>query len=136
MVESIKALPVFAIDASAILSYIFPDEPTPKNVMSCMGELAKSRISLVAPTLLKFEIGNALKSAVKRKRVDEVDAKNIFAIFNDLKIHFITPELSETLRLSLKHDLSFYDASYLCVSQEKKAKLITLDKKLLTASSS
>lgn len=133
MVENIKTS-TFVIDASAMLSYIFPDEPTPKDVMLCMRKLARSQIVALAPVLLKFEIGNALKSAVKQKRIDEIDAQNIFIIFNDLKINFITPDLSETLRLSLKHNLSFYDASYLCLTQEKKAKLLTLDKKLQATS--
>lgn len=130
MVESTKEVSQIVVDASAVLSYIFPDEVTPKGVAIYFRKLAKRQIVFISPPLLKFEIGNAIKSAVKQKRATEVDAINTINKFNELNIHYFTPDLSMTLLLSLKNNLTFYDASYLSLAQEKNAKLLTLDDKL------
>lgn len=130
MAESTNEVPQIVVDASAVLSYIFPDEITPKKVSPYFRKLAKKQIIFISPSLLKYEIGNAIKSAVKQKRVTEVDAINIINKFNDLSIHYFAPDLSMILLSSLKHNLTFYDASYLSLAQEKNAKLLTLDDKL------
>lgn len=119
-----------AIDASAVLSYIIPDEPTPSNILNVFRKYAKGEISLLAPTLLSYEVGNAIKSAVKQKRLNELTAIDIINDFKQMNIIFFDPNISETITLSLKYNLSFYDATYLCLAQEQKAKLLTLDKKL------
>ncbi|TRZ51994.1 PIN domain-containing protein [bacterium] len=118
------------IDASAILSYILPDESTPKNVLSVFRKYAKDEVILFAPTLLSYEIGSAIKSAVKQKRLNELTATGIIDDFKQIEIMLFDPNISSTLALSLKHNLSFYDASYLCLAQEQNAKLFTLDEKL------
>lgn len=135
MVENTKKVPQIVVDASAVLSYIFPDEVTPKKVALYFRKLSKGQINFVSSPLLKFEIGNAIKSAVKQKRTTETDATDTVNKFNELTIHYLTPDLSTILLLSLKHNLTFYDASYLCLAQEQNAKLLTLDKKLLACHS-
>lgn len=118
------------IDASSILSFIFPDEPTPKEVLAIFRKSAKGLVVLLAPNLLYYEIGNAIRSTVKQKRINELTATSIIEIYNQLKIIYFEPNNSDTMYLSLKHNLSFYDASYLSLCKEKQAKLLTLDKKL------
>ncbi len=121
------------IDASAVLSYILPDESTSNNVLNIFRKYAKDQISLLAPTLLSYEIGNAIKTAVKQKRLDELTAIDIIDNFKHMEIHYFDPNILSTITLSLEHNLSFYDAAYLCLAQEQKAKLLTLDKKLQDA---
>ncbi len=118
------------IDASAVLSYILPDEPTPSNILSIFRKYAKDEVSLLAPTLLSYEVGNAIKSVVKQKRLNELTATEIINGFKQLDIHYFGPNISATIALSLEHNLSFYDAAYLILAQEQKARLLTLDKKL------
>lgn len=124
------------IDSSAILSYILPDEPTPKNVLSIFRKYAKDKVILFAPTLLSYETGNAVKSAVKQKRLNELTATGIIEDFKQMEIVYFDPDIIRTMSLSLKHNLSFYDASYLCLAQEQNAKLLTLDKELQKCSTS
>jgi predicted nucleic acid-binding protein len=118
------------IDASAILSYILPDEVTPKSVMNVFRKYSKDEVIFLAPTLLIYEIGNALKSAVKQKRLNQISATDIIEDFKQLDITFADPNIIENIDLSIKHNLSFYDASYLAIALENNAKLLTLDNKL------
>jgi len=119
------------VDASAVLSFIFPDESTPKGVLTAFRKASKNLIVLTAPTLLCYEIGNAIRSAVKQKRINKLTATSIIEIFYQLKIVYLDPNINDIIFLSLKYNLSFYDASYLSLAKEKNAKLLTLDKKLL-----
>jgi len=128
MVENTNSRVV--IDASTILSFIFPDEPTPKNVLLTIRKATKGKAILLAPTLLSYEVGNAIKSAVKQKRITELTATSLIEVFQQIKIIYFDPNIIGTISLSLKHNLSFYDASYLCLAEEQNAKLLTLDKKL------
>ena len=72
------------IDASAILSYILPDEPTSNKVLHTFKKYAKDKVSFLAPTLLNYEVGNAIKSAVKQNRLDKLSAKELQAIGDPL----------------------------------------------------
>ena len=123
---------VYVVDSSALLLYLLPDEKLSISVKSILNKFFRNEISLAAPHILKYEVGNALKSAVKQKRLDTTQAIIAYTSFLDFSIQYFTPNYQETLQLSIQHNLSFYDASYLCLAQEKKAKLLTLDKKLLT----
>lgn len=122
----------YVIDSSALLPCFLPDEKLPPSIESILGNFFKNKLTLTAPSILKYEIGNAIISAVRQKRLDPLKAKNVYSAFLDFSIQYLTPNYQDTLQLSLEHGLTFYDASYLCLAQEKKAKLLTLDKKLLT----
>ncbi len=118
------------IDTSALLSFVFPDESTPPEISKILRLAAKNKKILLAPTLLKYELGNSIRSAIKQKRINILTAIDILDHINKLKIYFLDPDSQKTLELSIKNGLTFYDASYLALSIEKNAKLLTLDKKL------
>ena len=118
------------LDASAILSYILPDEQPPKHLTRIFKLWKDQKSHPMSPSLLKLEVGNTLKSSVKRKRLTLSTALTIYNQFLKLPISYITPNLPKTLKLASKYNLSFYDALYLSLSKEKNAPLVTLDKKL------
>jgi predicted nucleic acid-binding protein len=80
---------------------------------------------------LKYEIGNSLKSAVIQKRISFEKARDIFKIFGEMSIEYRDIDKKEVLNLSVKNNLSFYDASYLHLAKKNNAKLLTLDKRLM-----
>jgi len=122
---------LFVVDSSVILSSILPDEIVPKELNLIIKKFTKNQVLFFAPTILAFEVGNALKSSVKQNRLDQSKALGIYEFFLSIPVRYITTNHQKTLDLSLKHNISFYDASYLSLAQEKKAKLLTLDQKLL-----
>jgi len=108
------------IDASYILDVLFPDEK--------IKELPK--VKLVAPTLLQYEIVNAIKMAVVRKRIGQNVGRELIKEWQNWRIDYQEVDLTAVMNLALSNDLSVYDASYLWLAKEKKAKLLTWDKKL------
>jgi len=119
------------IDASAMLSFLFKDESAPQEIKEAFAKFTNYQLELVAPTLLKSEVGNALRSAVLQKRLTDTVAKKIFNKFLQIPITYIkTLDLKQILTLAIKTKLSFYDATYLHTAHSFELELLTLDKKL------
>lgn len=108
------------VDASYILSLLLPDEDSQKNLPGKM----------FAPNLLDYEIINALRSAIMRKRISSKIATELFAEYQNLPIARKTVNFARVLELSIKHQISTYDASYLILASELGIELRTLDKQL------
>lgn len=89
------------------------------------------------PMLWWYETANVLSISVIRKRLSHNDASGAFESFN--KFGLITdlefgPQFSkELLQLSQMYHVTSYDAAYLELAQRIRAKLMSLDNKLLAA---
>lgn len=121
---------VFVVDSSFLLSILLPDEKVLKPFQKYIKNFRKNRTVFKSCELLKYEIGNSLKSAVIQKRIDTKKAKELYLVFEQMTIDYQNIDHGEVLKLSMKHNLSFYDASYLYLTRIHKCKLLTLDKKL------
>lgn len=110
----------YVVDSSIYISYLLPDEKLPSGLTSIINKFVNNKVDFVAPTIIKYEIGNAMKSAVKQKRLQEPEATAIYDTFLEFPIHYFSQNYQKTLNLSFKYDLSFYDASYLALAIEKK----------------
>ena len=117
------------IDASVITKWFFPEEDSQKALL-IRDRHKEKEISLHAPILLIFELGNVFVSkGVKNKKDFNKNLRILYA----LNINFIHLE-EQTLELAFAHSqeykLSFYDASYVALAQSLKCDFITADKKL------
>ena len=65
-----------------------------------------------------------------RRRITKFSASGLLSEFFRLKITFEEIEYEKMFLLSLKADLSVYDASYVFLARSKSVPLLTLDKKL------
>lgn len=109
------------IDASYVLSWLMPDENNPKTNVG----------QKVAPSLLPYEVINAMKSAVMRGRLKESLAQKLITEFLSWGIEYSPVNYEEVLPLAVKHNLSGYDAAYLYLAKKMKCELLTWDKKLM-----
>lgn len=123
------------VDASAVLCALLGDGQIPSKIKSALDDYAKNNLDLVAPTLLKTEVGNALKSATLQKRMTASTATSLYEKFLELPIKYLEEiNFLKILKVSLDKKLSFYDATYLHLAQSLKLELLTLDNKLNQAS--
>lgn len=130
MVGSIKSNSVIVIDSSFLISTMFPDEKISVEHLEYLNGFKKGKVSFKSCDLLKYEIFNCLKSAVLQKRISIRQSEMIEKGFSMMNIEYQNINFQKTFELSLKHNLSFYDASYLYLAKVNKCKLLTLDKKL------
>lgn len=120
------------VDASIVAKWFFPEEDS-QIALKIKDDFTKGAIGIAVPILFYYEVCNLLKSAVKSSRVDSGHAEVVFKDF--LKyglVGYFTSDLQkESLTLSIKLDISSYDASYIVLAEYLKKPFFTADKKLL-----
>lgn len=118
------------IDASFILSYLFPAEKT-AIVEKIFIKCKNGEMRFFSPKLLPFEVLNSIKYAVIKKRFSQNEAEKIVKSFFDLDIEYEEIDFTETFKLAVKNNLTVYDSAYLNLSFKKKIPLLTFDKDLI-----
>ena len=126
MAESIKNL--FVIDASFVLAFLLDEGNL--EVESIFEKQALGEINFVAPPLLKYEVGNSLRSKVLRKKIKKEKAQRLYKLFLGIKIDEKNLNYHYVLSLALEKNLSFYDASYLSLAKKYRIPILTLDNSL------
>ena len=93
--------------------------------------IVQGKTELVVPSLWHYEMNNLLCSALKRRRLSEVDAREALETLNQvpLTIEYLHegPVGKRILHLALQFDLSSYDAAYLELADRHKIPLHTAD---------
>lgn len=110
------------VDASYVLGLLFPDEKRTS--------LPKGR--MVAPALLAYEVANALKTGIVRKRIDLELARHLLGVFRDWGVEMKQVEEEKVMEVAIDANLSVYDASYVWLARKLRCPLLTWDKKLST----
>lgn len=89
----------------------------------------------VAPPLLQLEYTNVLRTACKRQKLTAMQAQEMLVMLGRLPIEIDpTPAVpAQILDLSLRYDLSSYDAAYLDLALRKRLPIATLDRALADA---
>jgi predicted nucleic acid-binding protein len=117
------------IDASVVLRAFFPDEAQ-LDAQSLIRDHVSGRVQLVAPTLLTYEVANAVLQAVRRGRVTGEDAEAILVAVEGLGIETEPVSWQQMLPLARRFDRSAYDAAYLALAEARGEPLVTGDEKL------
>ncbi|OGW70875.1 MAG: hypothetical protein A3J72_06280 [Nitrospirae bacterium RIFCSPHIGHO2_02_FULL_40_19] len=120
----------YIIDSSSLVNILFVDEITDDQLQRVFKQFECNTIELYAPNLLKDELTNVLKSAVRRKRATEQDVLVILEKFLRLPIVYSAVNYRSVLEVALRENISAYDAEYIVLSRQLKAPLLTLDKRL------
>lgn len=123
------------LDASVALAWSFKDEVSPFATF-IVRSIKNTRA--VAPIIWPLEVNNALISAVRRERIDELVANRIRNTLDrlpvDIDSEIVVASLGHRiLRLGIEHGLSAYDASYLELAMRRGLPLATQDERLLRA---
>ena len=95
-------------------------------------DLMKS-VTLQAPTLIDYEVANALRGLVLGGALTPTRADQALEDFADIRIerHGLTRAL--TTILTLRDNFTAYDAAYVVLARALDAPLLTMDSKLLEA---
>lgn len=120
------------IDASVLLRAFLPDEQQPQAQAIVRGFVA-GQIGLLAPTLLPYEVTNAIWQAIRRARLTNEQGETILDAFTDLQIPLATVSWKQALPLARQFNRSVYDAAYLGLAQMSGQVFITADERLYNA---
>lgn len=120
-------MPVRVVDASAVAALLF-GEPTAEAIArECDG------CTLAAPTLWRYEVGNACLQKLRRHPDRREALLAAFALADRLDIQDVEVNAHETVLLAAELDLAVYDAAYVWLARSLGAELVTLDTELRRA---
>ena len=120
------------VDASVILQAFFPDEAQAQ-AQALIRDHVSGHVRLTAPTLLLYEVTNAVLQAVRRGRIGDEEGEAILTAFEGLGIELEPVTWQQILPLARRFDRSAYDAAYLALAQARGEPLVTGDRQLYHA---
>ena len=116
------------LDASVVLEWVFEDERTDRSI-ALLGNIASNGANV--PGIWRLEVANALRSAVRRKRITSDYRSVVLARLSAIPI---LTDLETDARawgaiadLSARFDITPYDAAYLELAHRKGLPLATND---------
>jgi predicted nucleic acid-binding protein len=123
-------LSVVTVDASAAAAWLLPDEAN--DAADRLFARARSgAVSLLAPGLWVWEIGNLLRMAVRRQRLTAELRDEAIEVLGRVTVHLDAPpvpaQMQRTLALADAEGLSYYDASYVELALRTGAAIATRD---------
>jgi predicted nucleic acid-binding protein len=117
----------FVLDASATLTWAFPDEMHPLATHAA-ALLEKGLGSARVPALWWFEVRNILLVSERRGRISAEGTAQFLRSIALLEIETEQSRHEESLlRLARKHRLTVYDAAYLDLAARERIPIATLD---------
>ena len=86
--------------------------------------------SLVAPSVLPYEIGNALSALVKRKAIAGDKAPLVWDAVQEIPVELVQVDIRAALMLAVRFNLYAYDAYFLQCALDQRCPLLSLDKRV------
>lgn len=85
---------------------------------------------IIAPEILPYEIGNALSSMVKRKRLTSNEALSAQNKTNLIAVRLVNVDIHQALKLAFDFNIYAYDAYFLQCAIALSLPILTLDKRM------
>jgi len=118
-------------DASVIVKWYLIEEYR-DDALRIRDDYINGKITIIAPSIMPFEVLNAIRYS--RRDIDQRTLENIgrSLILYGIKLFPMNMKLMEkTVEISLKYDVTIYDAAYVALAFIRDAILYTADKKLI-----
>lgn len=127
------------VDASVLLAFYLPAEPYKAQALALLSDATAGLVKFVVPTLTRYEVLNALSSAIRgvkpEQRLSVNDALEIVTAMSKLALeeHDIKGLEEQILKFSHEHHRSAYDAAYLALAEQLGVDFWTGDERLYNA---
>jgi predicted nucleic acid-binding protein len=124
----------YVVDASVAVKWMM-DEAYSAEAQRLLKEMRDGEADLLAPTILKVEVANALNTYTRRRGVDPGDAAEALKAFAILPLTYVDTDwdaLVEAFEVSISIDLAVYDAVYLILARRSDAALVTMDDEIVS----
>ena len=109
------------IDASALMPILI-NEPEKQYIVNIT-----KNCKLLAPSVLPYEIGNALTRLKRRKILNEKQVIVLYKDFKKIPLRLLEININNALRIACKYNIFAYDAYYLETAYRLNLPLLTLD---------
>ncbi|MEA5503242.1 type II toxin-antitoxin system VapC family toxin [Halotia wernerae UHCC 0503] len=123
------------VDASVGIKQFIPDEPLMAKVDQLFAHLANPQTAIFVPDLFYIECGNIIWKYVRARLYAVADVPADLATLKSFPLRVVSTAdlMADAVTIALNYNISAYDASYVALSQQTSATLLTLDSKLIRA---
>ncbi|MFO7525791.1 MAG: type II toxin-antitoxin system VapC family toxin [Ignavibacteriaceae bacterium] len=112
------------VDTSVIISVITNEKNKARLVTLTEGEY------LIAPSSIRWEVGNAFSAMFKRKKVDLILAEKAIEYYNMIPLKLVDVDIYNSLEIAYQYNIYAYDAYFLECAIQYNAPLLAIDNKL------
>ncbi len=120
------------IDASVIFKWLVAESGDPSRIAwQLRDDYMSGGLDIVAPDILLYEIANIL---AYKTNLSHSDIGRLWRNFLRFEIPTIAPSpafMTDCLKLSIEHNVSVYDATYIILAQKRHCALLTADMRLV-----
>ncbi|MBD2516011.1 type II toxin-antitoxin system VapC family toxin [Nostoc sp. FACHB-973] len=122
------------IDTSVCIKYFIADPLTAK-VNQLLGHLANPQTEIFVPDLFYIECANVLWKYVRARMYTAAEIQTDLATLKSFPLRVVSTAdlMVNAVSIALAYGTSAYDGSYVALSQQVGATLLTLDGKLVKA---
>lgn len=114
------------LDSSVILKWFYKeDEKHLAQAELTLKHILEGETILLVPELVKYEVLNVLLTS---KKLPYLHAKDALDLFFKLPISFAVLDLqlaSNTYKIAIEADITYYDASFIALAKQEDAVLVT-----------
>ncbi|MGK7921064.1 MAG: type II toxin-antitoxin system VapC family toxin [Trichodesmium sp.] len=124
----------YVVDTSVRIKQFIPN-PLLNKTKQLFANLSYSNIEIYVPDLFYVESANTLWKYIRAEQLTPTQVQEYLSVLKMYPLQVVsTVELIEiAINIAVSHNISVYDATYVALSENVEAPLLTLDKKLLNS---
>lgn len=122
--------PEIVLDASVIVKW-FTQESHTEDALKAKEAYERGNCDIIAPSLLPFEVGNALRY---NPQFGATDIKDALTALEDLQLSLfeLRGELAQkAVDIAVNYGITLYDSSYLALGEIRRCRVYSADEKVL-----
>ncbi|MBW4675846.1 MAG: type II toxin-antitoxin system VapC family toxin [Desmonostoc geniculatum HA4340-LM1] len=121
------------VDASVAIKQFIPDDPLTAKVNQLFAHLSNPQTEIFVPDLFYIECGNIIWKYVRARLYAVADVPGDLATLKSFPLRVVSTAdlMADAVSIALTYGISAYDGSYVALSQQVGATLLTLDGKLV-----
>ena len=118
------------VDSSVIVKWYVMEERT-EQALKLRDDYIEGKLTLSAPSLMLYEVLNAVKQAKKDISIKTLEAVAESLTLYGIRVHELLGELARlTVKTAIENEVSVYDAAYIALAKLSDTTLYTADEKL------
>ncbi|HYY90353.1 MAG TPA: type II toxin-antitoxin system VapC family toxin [Candidatus Dormibacteraeota bacterium] len=125
----LERTPLLVVDVSVGVKW-FVKEPLRRKALEVRKDYAEGRTELTAPSLLMYEVGNALRFHPVASPALLVEALATIDDMQMVESNFSDSDVEASSRIAFEEQSTFYDATYLALAEKHNCLLLTDDRVL------
>ncbi len=123
---------LLVIDASVAVKWYLTDEDLTAESLKVLDDLDADRIAPLVPSHFGVEVGNAIRNALRPRRITVESAQTSLTTLLALSIETIPTAdlLVEGFETALRYDCALYDALYITLADQLGCPFVHADRRL------